>query len=265
MILITGSTGNIGRELLPLVPEARPLIRDPAQAPFGTRPMVGDLTRPGEIDFTGVHRLFLMPGYPGVVEAAAAAGVERVVLLSGSSAEGGDLDNAVSRYMIETERAVRASGLVWTILRPSAFMSNALRWLPQLAAGDTVRAQFPHVAAAVIDPYDIASVAAIALTEDGHAGAIHRITGPEPLTPADQVRILAEATGRDLTFVGLSNEETRAELERTMPPQYVAAFWNFYVDGALDESVVTGTVADVAGRPPRTFAQWAAGHIEMFR
>jgi uncharacterized protein YbjT (DUF2867 family) len=175
------------------------------------------------------------------------------------------MDNAISHYMIRSEQAVRDSGLGWTILRPSAFMSNALLWLPQLHAGDTVRAEFPQVAAAVIDPYDIASVAAIALTSAGHDGATHRLTGPVPLLPEERVRILGAALGRDLEFVGLTNEETRAELGKTTPPEYVDAFWRFYVDGTLDESLVTATVAEVTGRPPRTFEQWAEAHRNDFR
>ncbi|MWA01161.1 NAD(P)H-binding protein [Actinomadura sp. LD22] len=78
-----------------------------------------------------VRGLFLLPGYEGMAELlaeAGRAGVEHVVLLSGSSAESGDMTNAVTRYMIESEDAVRASGLAWTIVRPSGFMSNTFEW-----------------------------------------------------------------------------------------------------------------------------------------
>lgn len=268
MILVSGASGNIGTELVRLLvgsgQPVRALVRDAARAPAGAEAVIGDLTEPTDLNFDGVNALFLMSGYPGVVEAAAAAGVDRVVVLSGSSAESGDRSNAVSRYMIETEDAVRASGLTWTILRPSAFMSNALDWAPQLADGDTVRAQFPEIAAAVIDPYDVASVAAVALTSDGHGAATYRLTGPEALRPAERVRILGAALGRDLTCVPLSDEQTRAELQASMPDPYVEAFWNFYVDGALDESLITSTVTEVTGRPARTFAQWAADHAGDF-
>ena len=70
-----------------------------------------------------------------------------------------DLDDAISRYMLGSEDAVRASRVAWTILRPCAFMANTLRWVPQLRARDVVRAPFAEVANAVIDPDDIASVA----------------------------------------------------------------------------------------------------------
>src|SRR6266550_936255 len=76
-----------------------------------------------------------------VVEARQ-AGVRRVVMLSGSSAASGDTSNAVSRYMIESEATVRACGLEWTMVRSFGFMSNTFQWVPQLAAGDLVRAPF---------------------------------------------------------------------------------------------------------------------------
>jgi uncharacterized protein YbjT (DUF2867 family) len=263
-ILVTGATGNIGAEVVRVLTEkgeqARPLVRGPDGPDLNEPPTL----RPA---LQGVRGLFLLPGYAdmaGVMDEAAKAGVDHVVLLSGSSADAGDLDNAISRYMVRSEEAVRASGLAWTILRPNAFMSNALRWLPQLRAGDTVRAEFPHAVATVIDPYDIASVAAIALTSAGHDRAIYRLTGPAPLLAEERVRILGAVLGRDLKFVGLGDEETRAEMSKTMPPEYVEAFWSFYVDGTLDESMVTPTVAEVTGRAPHTFEQWAMAHRDAF-
>jgi uncharacterized protein YbjT (DUF2867 family) len=188
-----------------------------------------------------------------------------VVLLSGGSAGSGDLTNAISAYMIRSEEAVRDSGLPATVLRPSGFMSNALRWLPQLQAGDVVRDAFPNVAVAMIDPADIAAVAAAALTTDEHAGRIYRLSGPEPLLPADRVRVLAEVLDRPLTFVGLSDDEARAEMSQAMPAEYVDAFFRFNVDGELDESPVLPTVREVTGREPRTFEQWARAHADAFR
>ena len=84
----------------------------------------------------------------GVLAEVRGAGVERVVLLSGSSAASGDTGNAVSAYMIRSEDAVRESGVPFTILRPFGFMSNALRWRDQLRAGDVVREPFADVAVA---------------------------------------------------------------------------------------------------------------------
>ncbi|MFI7632788.1 NAD(P)H-binding protein [Nonomuraea sp. NPDC049400] len=275
MYLVTGATGNVGSELVTALAGAgapvRALVRRPdTPLPEGAEAVLGDLNRPdslaGALD--GVRGMFLLPGYEdaaGLLARARDAGVRHVVLLSGESAALEDMTNAVSRYMTLAERDVRASGLSWTFLRPRAFMSNALRWLPQLRAGDTVRVPFANVRAACVDPRDIADVAARALAGDGHEGRIYELTGPESLLPADQIAVLAGVLGRDLRCVGLSDEEARADMEQAMPPEYVAAFFSFYSDGTLDESKVHPDVLEVTGRPPRTFAQWATAHAEDFR
>jgi uncharacterized protein YbjT (DUF2867 family) len=274
MILVSGATGNVGSELVSALAgtgrPARALTRRPSVTlPPGVEPVAGDLNKPETLTdaLAGVDGIFLMPGYenmPDLLARARRAGVERVVLLSGGSAALADMSNAVSRYLTLSEQAVRESGLAWTFLRPAAFMSNALRWLPQLAAGDDVRVAFPDVRAAAIDPYDIAAVAAHALVADSQHGRIYDLTGPESLLPADQVAVLAKVLGRNLRSHGLTNAQARDEMSRTMPVEYVDAFFNFYVDRTLDESRVRPTVREVTGREPRTFEQWARTHAHQF-
>jgi uncharacterized protein YbjT (DUF2867 family) len=166
--------------------------------------------------------------------------------------------------MVASEAAIRDSGLPWTILRPSGFMSNTFQWKAQLARGDLVRDQFADVPVAMIDPRDIAAVAMEALLGDGHQGAAYRLTGPEPLRPADRVRILGDVLGRDLRFEEKTNDEARRDLSAAMPAEYVEAFFSFYVDGTLDDSEVLPTVAEVTGRPARTFRDWAQTHASVF-
>ncbi|MFD8228069.1 hypothetical protein ACFV16_28380 [Streptomyces massasporeus] len=144
-------------------------------------------------------------------------------------------------------------------------MSNALRWLPQLRAGDVVRDSFGSVPVASVDPYDIAAVAVRALLDPGHEERVHPLSGPEPLLPADRLAVLAEVLGRDLRFHALSDEEGRAEMAAAgVPEAYVHAFFRFYADGILDESRVYPTVEKVTGRPPRGFREWAVAHRADF-
>jgi uncharacterized protein YbjT (DUF2867 family) len=275
MILVTGATGNVGGELVRALAGAGQPVRALVRAgrepgfPAGGQPVAGDLNQPESLRpaLAGVQALFLYPGYQdmaGTLAEARQAGVSRVVMLSGSSAASGDLSNAVSRYMIESEAAVRDSGLAWTMVRSFGFMSNTLQWVPQLRAGDVVRAPFAGVQVAMIDPSDIAAVAAAALTAPGHDGRVYTVSGPQALGPADRARILGEVLGRDLQFEAQPDDEARAEMAAAMPAAYVDAFFDFYVKGTLDESQPQPDVAAVTGRPPRTFRQWAQAHAGEF-
>jgi uncharacterized protein YbjT (DUF2867 family) len=277
MIFVTGATGNVGRELVRVLADGGEgvvaLIRrdsDRARLPDGVQGLVGDLNDPRSLapGLSGVRAAHLLAGYDGLEELLAAmrdAGVERVTLQSSSGVPSGDMTNAVARYHILSERAIRDSGVAWTFIQPNSFMTNALRWLPQLQAGDTIRLPFANVPIATIHPADIAAVAAAALTTDRHEGRSYRVSGPESLLPAEQVAILAKVLGRDLRFEAQSDEEAHAEMTASMPAEYVDAFFSFYVDGTLDESPVLPTVRELTGREPRTFEQWATAHADAFR
>jgi uncharacterized protein YbjT (DUF2867 family) len=277
MILVTGATGNIGGELVRALAgageEVRALIRrdaDRSALPAGVGGFIGDLNRPETLSAAlgGVRGVHLLSGYedmPGLLAEIRRAGVEHVVLQSSSSVPGGDMSNAVARYHILSEAAVRESGVAWTFLQPNSFMSNTLQWVPQLRAGDVVRAPFPDVRIATIDPYDVAAVSARALTSEGHAGRSYRLSGPESLLPADRVAVLAEVLGRDLSFEGQSDAEARAEMSAAMPAEYVDAFFSFFADGKLDESQVRPTVQEITGMPPRSFENWARTHADSLR
>lgn len=276
VILVTGATGNAGgavvRALVNSGEQVRAVVRDVNRAPLpaGVEEVAGDLNDPGTLvpHFEGVTAAFLLAGYEGLEETLAnmrRAEVERVVLLSSSAAPSGDLTNAVARYHVLSERAVRDSGLRWTFLQPNTFMTNTFQWLPQLRLGDVIRAPFADVSVATIDPDDIGAVAAVALTSDANDGRALRLSGPESLSPADRVAILAKTLGRELRFEAQSNEDARAEMNAAMPAEYVDAFFRFFVDGDLDESAVLPTVREVTGRAPRSFEAWASAHVAALR
>jgi uncharacterized protein YbjT (DUF2867 family) len=276
MILVTGATGNVGSEvvraLLDAGEDVRGLVRDGRAngLPPGAEPVVADLNRAETVApaLASATAVFLLSGYAGmeqILADARAAGVQRAVLLSSSAAPSGDRSNAVARYHIESEEAVRASGLAWTFLQPRTFMTNTLQWIDQLRDGDVVRAPFPGVRVATIDPRDVGAVAALALVSDDHDGRTYALTGPESLLPGERVAVLGEVLGRNLRFEGQSDAEAREEMSKAMPPQYVDAFMSFFAEGTLDESEVLPTVEEVTGRPPGTFRGWATAHADAFR
>jgi uncharacterized protein YbjT (DUF2867 family) len=275
MILVTGATGNVGGEVVNGLIEAgqqvRALVRDPSSAdlPDGVEVVGGDLNRPTELGeaFTGVDAVFLMAGFPdppGLLATMHKAGVSRVVLLSTGAVVGGDLDNYVVRFNVVSEAAVRDSELDWTVLRPSGFMANSLRWLPQMKEGDVVHEAFGDVPVASIDPFDIAAVAVLALTEPDHAGHSYRLTGPVALLPEQRLKILAGVLGRDLRFEAQPDDEARQEMSEAMPAPLIDAFFQFFRAGGYDDSKVDPTAEQLLGRPLRSFEDWARAHRDDF-
>jgi uncharacterized protein YbjT (DUF2867 family) len=272
-VLVTGGTGQLGRQVVDALLDAghqvRAIVREPEPGlPAGVDLFHGDLADPNALAQagTGTDAVFLLAGYTDEREALrrlAAAGTGQVILLSSGCVEGGNLDNSMVRSNAAAEIAVRDSDLSWTVLRPSGFMSNTLQWVDQLKQGDTVREPFPDVAVAMIDPTNIAAVVP-AVLGPGHHGHSYRLTGPEPLRPADRVRLLGDVLGRNLRYRPESDDDAHSRMSETMPPQLVDAFFRFYRDGEYDDSHVTPIAADLLGRPPADFTAWAARHHTDF-
>lgn len=275
MIVVTGATGNVGGELVAALrargQPVRAVVRDPRRVslPAGVEVVPGDLELPESLTsaLAGARAVFLLGGWgdmAGLMRRIARAGVRHVVLLSSRCVVGGKADNPITHMWLDSEAAVRESGVDWTILRPSSFHANALRWLPQLREGDLVHAPWPQVAVASIDPADIAAVAAIALTEPGYEQTELALSGPEPLTPGQQIAILADVLGRPLRYEPLSDEAARARMATDTPAPFIEAFFRFYTNGEFNDSNVLDTVERITHRTPRTFADWARRHVQAF-
>jgi uncharacterized protein YbjT (DUF2867 family) len=194
----------------------------------------------------------------GVVDAARAAGVGRVVLLS-------SLGVATGRHSPELEEVVTGSGLDWTLLRPGGFASNALMWAGMVRERREVTAPFGDVGLPVVDPDDIAAVAAVALRDDGHAGKAYELTGPESISPRQQTAAIGQALGEPVRFVEQTRARARAQMLRFMPEEVVDGTLTVLGTPEPAEQRVSPHVEQVLGRPPRTFADWAAGNVVAFR
>ncbi|WP_225725113.1 MULTISPECIES: SDR family oxidoreductase [unclassified Nocardia] len=282
MILVTGATGTVGRALIDrLLAAGAPvcaMTRTPATAnlPDAVEVRRGDLGDPATIAaaLSGVDRVFLVSSGPAipehdanVAEAAAAAGVRRLVKLSAGRAGDDTATDPIPTWHRAGEAAVRAAGVPWTILRPLGFMSNALHWAGTIRETDTVYAPYGQGRIAAIDPEDIAAVAAATLTEGGHAGEIYPLSGPQPLSPVEQTEILGEVLGRPLRYVEVAPEQSRQSLLAYGISAEMADAIMALRATALSAfaSVVYPTVRSVTGREPRSFAQWATAHAAAFR
>ncbi|SER30748.1 Uncharacterized conserved protein YbjT, contains NAD(P)-binding and DUF2867 domains [Microlunatus flavus] len=274
---MTGATGNVGRQVVEQLAAAgepvRALSRHPERSrwPDGVEAVAGDLVEgvPAEA-FTGVRALHLFPapeGVEAVVAAAKAAGVAHVSVLSSLSASW-ESDSPLQRRHTDVERAVEASGLGWTMLRPGMFMTNTLAWAPAVRAGEPVRAPYGDSVAAPVHEADIAAVAVAALLHpQAHAGAAYELSGPEALSQRDRVRILSEVLGREVRFEEQDRDEARADLLRNpwMSAQLADSLLDMQERAVgVREGQVLPAVEQVLGRPGLPFARWAADHREAF-
>jgi uncharacterized protein YbjT (DUF2867 family) len=279
VILVTGGTGTVGRELLGRLPahqRVRIMARHPAKvtgAAATAETVAGDYKDPRSLAraLEGVRTAFLVTtGVAGdddgrFVRAAQTAGVQRVVKLSAAAVLDEQADDLITRWQRVNEDLLRASGLEWTLLRPRAFTSNALSWAPSVRSTRTVRALYGTSGNACVDPRDVAEVAARVLTEEGHAGRAYTLTGPEAVTAAGQTQQLGRLLGVPLRFEELTPDDARAALASRYPAPVVEALLESAErQRAGAKAGVEDTVGTLTGRPAGTFRAWAEDHLAAF-
>ena len=278
-ILVTGATGNVGRQvvsqLLATDARVRALTRNPdaADLPPGVEVVCGDLTVPEALDgcLDGVDVVFLVWTAPADAAPAAvdrmAKHARRLVFLSSPHRTPHPFfqqPNPLADAVRGIERLIEASGLRWTFLRPGMFAANSLSWwAPQIRAGDVVRWPYAAAPTAPIHERDIAAVAVRALLEAGHDGAEYVLTGPQSLTQLEQVITIGDVIGRSLRFEEVSPEEWRREM--LAPPTILNMLLNAWAAAIGQPALVTSTVAEITGSPARTFRDWVTDHVEEFR
>lgn len=269
MIAVAGATGHVGGEVVAQLAAAGERVRALTRRPEA---WTGPDVEVARDDLTGARAAFVMsaePRVPGgrpsrlaaLVEAAVAAGVEHLVLLSVFSGAAGD--DVIGRWNAACEALVVDSGVPWTLLRPGRFFSNTLAWSRFLADGGPVPVGFARRAAAGIDPADVAAVAVRALRGD-LVGAAPQLTGPESLTPLDELRLLGEVLGREPAARELTVEEARAGmLAGGMAPEVVDAVVARSL-GSDEGAEPLPAVRTLLGREPRRFVDWARVHAAAF-
>jgi uncharacterized protein YbjT (DUF2867 family) len=281
MILITGATGTIGSEVVRLLAlsgqQVRAMSRNPSTIPRlpGVEAVRGDFDDRDSLAkaSAGATAVFLLTA-PGpwiarqdeaMLAAAQAAGVGKAVKLS-AIGTGEHAGASVGNWHLPGEQALRSSGMEWTVLRPSGFASNALRWTTAIRSGNPIPNTTGTGVQAVIDPRDVAEVAVRALTSASYAGRVLTLTGPELLSVPDLAGKLGAILGRSLTTADVPPEAYREQL---LAAGVDADFAEVAVSGARlvaegGGATITDEVRDVLGRPPRTFTTWVSDHRNAF-
>ncbi|MGW6846782.1 SDR family oxidoreductase [Streptomyces sp. NPDC054958] len=279
MIVVTGATGNVGRPLTQALAAAGEQVtavsRHGGQVPDGVRHLSVDLAEPALLApaLAGAKALFLLlsgnlhapDARPtDIIDLAAANGVRRVVLLSSQGVATRPF--GPSRVaMRSVEDALRNSGPEWAVLRPGGFASNALAWAESVRARATVAAPFGDVGVPVVDPADIAAVAAACLLEDRHAGGVYELTGPEVITPRRQAQAIAAALGSPVRFHELTRDEAKAGMARFVPIELADDTLDIISAPNPAELRISPDVERVLGRAPHSFDDWVARHVAAFR
>ncbi|MEU1186273.1 NAD(P)H-binding protein [Streptomyces sp. NPDC005859] len=281
MIVVTGATGNVGRELVRFLTDAGERVTATSRnisdtdVPDAVRPLRSDLTDAESLRpvLDGADALFLQNGGAGahllrprdLLDVAKSAGVGRVVLLSSQGVATRPESESHGALAGGIEDAVRDSGLEWTILRPGGFHSNAYAWAEPVRDRRTVAAPFGDVGLPTVDPADIAEVASVALREDGHTGQVYELTGPARTTPRQRAKAIGTAIGEPVRFVEQTREEARELMLGFMPEPVVETTLSILGEPTPAEQRVGPDVERVLGRPPRTFEEWARRNAAAFR
>jgi uncharacterized protein YbjT (DUF2867 family) len=285
-ILVTGATGTVSSEVVKALAGRGLTVRAGVRSVSKVAELQGlgpdvqpielDYTRPETVQaaFAGVHWVFLLTPFTGnqvevgkqLVDAARQAGVQQVVLLSGSGADS-QPGTQINHWHRAVEVYLEQSGLPFTVLRPSGFMQNFLTY-----NGDSIRQENKFDLAIgdgqvnYIDVRDIAAVVATVLTAPvaAHQGQIYTLTGPAAVSSEEVAAALSETTGRAISYVAVP-EEAAAQAMAQAPDWMrngLLELYRLYRNGGANW--VTSTVQEITQRPPHSIGQFAHDYRQQF-
>jgi uncharacterized protein YbjT (DUF2867 family) len=281
MILITGASGNVGKEVLKQTTASGAKVRaafqtanKAATAPSGVEIATLDYNQPETLRtaLKGVDKVFLV-GPPAqnlvtlerkAVDAIKQAGGPHIVLLSAM----GGRAAIYPRQHAESEDYIKSSGVPYTFLRPNGFMQNLVNYnAPTINSQNAFYGCQGEGKVSHVDMRDVAAVAVKALTEDRHQGKTYTVTGPRALTNAELAQILSDDLGRDIRYVDLPVEQFKQALLGAGLPEWSANalidLQQLYRNGGA--SAVTNDVEQVLGRKPRSFEQFSRDYASVFQ
>ncbi len=280
MILITGASGNVGKEVLKQVAQTKVQVRAAFQSaskagvpPPGVEIVTVDYNQPQTLRaaLKGVERVFLvgpptaqLPALEGkAMEVITQSDVRQVVKLSAM----GGREAIFPRQHAQSEDYIQSTGVPYTFLRPNGFMQNIVNYnAPTINTQNAFYGSEGDGRVSQIDIRDVAAVAVKALTEDGHAGKAYTLTGSEALTNREIAQILSEELGREIAYINLQPAPLREALLSAGVPA-----WN--ADALLDlqrlyregkAANVTRDVEQILGRKPIRFVQFVRDYRHAF-
>jgi uncharacterized protein YbjT (DUF2867 family) len=258
-ILVLGASGKTGRRVVERLRARQLPVRlgsRSAQPPFDWEDPSTWLAglEGAAAAYVSYYPDLAAPGAPEAIGAfadiAIAAGVERLVLISGRGEQEAQ----------RSEDVLRRSGAAWTVVRSSFFNQNfSESYFRAPLLGGELALPVDDVGEPFVDADDIADIAVAALTEDGHLGEVYEVTGPRLLTFAEAVEEIARATGRELRYVPIGIDDFADALTQEGAPEGEINLLRYIFGEVLDgrNAHVTDGVQRALGRPPRDFADYA--------
>lgn len=281
MIVVTGATGSIGRELVKLLvathTAARAVVRDPSKAKdLGIEVVKGDLSDPASLDkaFAGADHLFLLAGTSDAqhklhingIEAAKRAGFTHVVKLSAMGADPAS-PLTLGRSHAQSDEALKASGIGWTILQPTSFAQNILGSLPTIKSDGAIYGCAGDGKTPFIDVRDIGKVAFATLTQPGYMGRTLQLTGGKAYSYAECAEVISKVIDKPVRYVDVPAEALEANLVKAGLPAWLAKdlvlMETFARSGRM--ASIQPTVQEILRGPALTFEDFVRDHAQAFK
>lgn len=283
-ILVTGSTGNVGSQVVKQLSSFKGKVRAAVQSKNRAQEIKNTGAELVEMNFNntetvnaafkGVQKLFLLtPFVPNMVEIsenlveqARKANVDHIVK---QSAFGSNMNQVTTRNRLhqEVEEIIELSGINYTFLRPMPFMQNYLGF-DSIRTQGTFSIPVGDSKTSFVDTRDIAAVAVQALTKsDEHRNKVYDITGPEAISNYEIAEILSNIAKKKITYVDVSDNDARRRMKNSGMQEWAVEslmeLFGFQKDG--NASIVSLDVERITDRKPISFVQFATDYADLFR
>ena len=271
---ISGASGNLGKAVLAEIAARNAgatsigISRTPQSLPFAAEGRRGDYDQPETLAaaYAGLDRLLIIPSsdlrpgvraaqYVAAIDAAVAAGVKHIVLLSALGTRMQEEPSVGASYWVGEQHLIKTAPR-WTIVR-MGYYAEAFAQEARMSADMGVLTGLSENRVSYVARGDVAAAVAGVLVGEGHIGAIYSATGPKSLTGAQRAEAASTLTGKPFGFVILTEEQLRVGMTQAGLPEdvvnAVASIQASFSAGAFD--VVTGDVEKLSGRAPKTLKE----------
>jgi uncharacterized protein YbjT (DUF2867 family) len=280
-VLVTGATGNTGSGLVPALRSAgvdvRAFVRDESKAQplkdAGAEVVVGDLDRPETIEpaVEGVDKIYLLT-WNGPTQAQQAENVIKVAKRAGNPhivrhSMWGPERSRIIKQGDQVEKAVKSSGLPWTLLKPTFYMQNTMMAAQTITSDGVIYWDMKDGKLGMIDVRDIVDVAVAVLTGTGHEAKSYILTGPAAISFHDVAAAFSKVLGKDVKYVSVPGEASLDSMISMGLPEWIAKGYVELSEGFSEgfANRATDNVAILTGHPARTFEQFARDYAQVFR